>query len=274
MRSWPPRAVSALLAALLLLPGVHAQERWWGRRRIPPRFPPETPTDRAFTFCRIMYDRVRREAGGQGWSTDYPDAERHLMRRLAELTTMDVSRDSVGEPNHFVVRLTDDALFTCPFTMASDVGTAGLSPEESERLRSYLLKGGFLWVDDFWGTRAWEHWRREIGKVLPGYAIEEVPLDDPIFTTLYDVPNVPQITSIQFWRRVGGATTSERGLDSDRPHVRAIRDAGGRIMVLMTYNTDIADAWEREGEEIDFFDRFAHDGYAFGINVLLHAITH
>lgn len=268
------RALLAVLAIALVLAPGHAQEAWWRRSREPPRFAPATPADRSFSFCRLMYERVRREPGGQGWSTDYPNAERNLMRRLAELTVMDVSHDSLGQPNHYVVRPRDDALFTCPFIMASDVGTAGFSDEEAERLRAYLLKGGFLWVDDFWGTEAWEHWTREIGAVLPGYPIEEVSSGDAIFTTLYDVPGVPQITSIQFWRRVGGATTSERGLDSDRPHVRAIRDSGGRIMVLMTYNTDIADAWEREGEEIDFFDRFAHDGYAMGINVLLHAITH
>ena len=88
------------------------------------------------------------------------------------------------------------------------------------------------------------------------------------------VPEVPQITSIQFWRQSGGSTTSERGSESAEPHLRAIRDPNGRIMVLMTHNTDIADAWEREGEEYEFFYRFAQVGYALGINVLLHAMTH
>lgn len=243
---------------------------------MPPRFPPKAPSDRAFSVCRIMYERVRFEAMGMGWSTDYPYAEINLMIRLSELTKTEVSLDSHGRPNHFVVRLTDDELFNCPFTIASDAGTIGLSPEEAEHLRAYLLKGGFLWVDDFWGTAAWEHWANEIGKVLPpsAYPIVDVPLDDPIFRSLYSVPKVPQITNIQFWRGVAGSTTSERGLDSIEAHFRAIRDSRGRIMVVMTHNTDIADAWEREGEDPGFFYQFSPDGYAVGINVLLHAMTH
>jgi hypothetical protein len=85
---------------------------------------------------------------------------------------------------------------------------------------------------------------------------------------------MPQITSLQNWYRMGGSSTSERGEDSAVPHLRAIRDADGRILVLMSHNTDIADSWEREGDDYDFFFRFAHDGYALGINALLHALTH
>ena len=101
-----------------------------------------------------------------------------------------------------------------------------------------------------------------------------MPLSDALFRSLYNVARIPQITSIQFWRRVGGSTTSERGDDSREPHLRAIRDGDGRIMVVMTHNTDIADAWEREAEDRAFFDRFSPDGYAVGINVLLHAMSH
>jgi hypothetical protein len=212
---------------------------------------------------------------GMGWSTDYPYAEINLMTRLSELTNTDISRDAQELPNHYVVRLTDAALFNCPFVMASDIGTIGLTADEAVRLRSYLLKGGFLWVDDFWGTLAWEQWEREIAKVLPPdqYPITEVPLDDPIFTGPYQIPKVPQITNIQFWRRVSGTTTSERGAESAETHFRAIRDSRGRMMVLMTHNTDIADSWEREAEDAGFFYQFAHDGYAVGINVLLHSMT-
>ena len=92
--------------------------------------------------------------------------------------------------------------------------------------------------------------------------------------TQFTVEHVPQITNIQFWRAVGGSATSERGADSDEAHFRAIRDSHGRIMVVMTHNTDVADSWEREGEDPDFFYQFSPDGYALGINVLLHAMTH
>lgn len=232
--------------------------------------------DGNFTFCRIMYERVRMEPMGMGWTTDYPYAEINVMTRLSELTKTPISRDADGQPNHWVVRLTDDALFNCPFTMASDAGTIGFTPSERERLRDYLLKGGFLWVDDFWGTAAWEHWEAEIGRVLPPseYPILDVPAGDPILKTHFLIKQVPQITNIQFWRSVGGSITSERGPDSEEPHFRVIRDRRGQIIVVMTHNTDIADSWEREGEDIAFFRQFSPGGYAFGVNVLLHAMTH
>ncbi|MBI3047268.1 MAG: DUF4159 domain-containing protein [Acidobacteria bacterium] len=241
-----------------------------------PRFPPAVRADRAFSFCRLLYTSVRREPAGGGWRTDYPYGEINLMIRLSELTKTPVPFEGDRQPTHYVVRLTSEALFECPFTMASDVGTIGLSPAEAEQLRVYLLKGGFLWVDDFWGTRAWEHWTRELAKVLPpvDYPIEDVPLSDPIFSSQFVVTDIPQITNIGFWRRTGGRETSERGADSREAHFRAIRDDHGRIMVAMTHNTDVADSWEREGEDPGFFYQFSPDGYALGINVLLYAMTH
>jgi len=268
------RPFAICLLSLLVAALAHAQ--YFREGRFPPRFAPDVMPDARFTFCRMMYERTRYEPMGMGWVTDYPYAEINLMTRLSELTKTPVSRDSSGQPNHWVIRLTDRALFNCPFVMASDAGTIGLLPEEADRLREYLLKGGFLWVDDFWGTAAWEHWSTEIRKVLPAsdYPIVDVPPDDPILKSQYSMTTVPQITNIQFWRGVGGSSTSERGADSDEAHFRVIRDRQGRIMVVMTHNTDIADSWEREGEDAGFFRQFSPNGYAFGINVLLHAMTH
>jgi hypothetical protein len=178
-----------------------------------------------------------------------------------------------GQPTHWVVQPLDDALFECPFIMAADVGTMMLMSGEVERLREYLLKGGFLWVDDFWGTLAWEQWSREIRRVLPEYPIVDVPADHPIRRTLFNIDEVPQIPNIGFWRRTGGLT-SERGTDSPHANFRKIADDDGRIMVVMTHNTDIADSWEREGEDPYFFQQFSPDGYALGINVALYALTH
>ena len=131
-------------------------------------------------------------------------------------------------------------------------------------------------MDDFWGTRAWDQWVRQIGMVLPPqeYPIVDVEPDDPIFKGLFQVAKVPQITNIQFWRGVDGSTTSERGSDSQTATLRAIRDKMGRIMLVMTHNTDVADSWEREGEDPGFFYQFSPNGYALGIDVLLHAMTH
>jgi hypothetical protein len=241
-------------------------------RRAPDQFP-----DANFVVCRLYYTQVRREPSGGGWRTDYPYGEINLTTRLSEMTRTPVSRQGgQGRPNHYVVRATDDALFKCPFVIASDVGTVGLSAAEAAQLRLYLLKGGFLWVDDFWGTEAWLHWQDQIERVLPSaeYPIEDVSLDDPIFNAQFHVTTVPQITNIGFWRSWSGRETSERGADSEVVHFRAIRDDHRRIMVVMTHNTDIADSWEREGEDPGFFYQFSPAGYAVGINVLLHALTH
>jgi hypothetical protein len=247
-----------------------------GDSNMGPRFPPALRKDRAFSFCRILYTSVRREPSGGGWRTDYPYGEINLMIRLSELTKTPVHFEGERRPTHYVVRLTDDALFDCPLTMASDVGTIGLSAAEAEKLRIYLLKGGFLWVDDFWGPAAWQQWTRELSKALPPseYPIEDVSMSDPIFSAQFVITEVPQITNIGFWRRSRGRETSERGDDSRDVHFRVIRDTRGRIMVVMTHNTDIADSWEREGEDPGFFYQFSPHGYALGINVLLHAMTH
>lgn len=270
----------ALVVAVSLVAAAAAQDGWrqWGQRfrRAPPRFPNAASFDGSFNFCRLYYNQVRRHQSGSGWSTDYPDADANFTVRLSELTKTRVSRQPGGEPNYLVVPATDDALFKCPFLLMEDAGAAGFSDIEVTRLREYLLKGGFLWVDDFWGSAAWAHWREQIGRVLDPleYPIQELPMTDPIFSSLFQIAKLPQITNIQFWRRSGGTTTSERGWDSEDVQLRAIRDAHGRIMVLMTHNNDVADSWEREGEDPAFFYQFSPDGYALGLNVLIYAMSH
>ena len=238
-----------------------------GSGLVPDEFP-----DRNFAVCRLAYTEVRRF--GRGWRTDYPLGDRNLSIRFSELTRTRVSRAPDGSPNHYVVRLTDDQLFECPFIIAGDVGSMGISPDDAVRLREYLLKGGFLWTDDQWGSLQWAAWTREIAKVFPPdqFPIEDVPVTDPIFRSQFIVDHMPQIPNIGFWRSTGG--TSEQGADSAVPVFRAIRDDNGRIMIAMTHNTDIADAWEREGDDPEFFYQFSPTGYALGINVLLHALTH
>jgi hypothetical protein len=196
----------------------------------------------------------------------------NFMTRLPELTTTWTSRWDNGQPGTVVVDALDPRLFECPFLFASDVGTLGLREAEVEHLREYLLKGGFLWVDDFWGDRAWDQWAAQIQRVLPGMSIEDIEPGHPLYSIVYHVPGVPQVANIRFWRRTGGET-SERGFESRNPHLRAIFDERGRLLVLMTHNTDIADGWEREGEDIDFFARFSPEAYALGINVAVWAMT-
>jgi hypothetical protein len=271
--------VKSFRLAVLLLLGVAtvaaAQFRGFGPRGYPAKFPTAETFGHGFNFCRGLYTSGRREAGGQGWSTDYPDAELNFSIRFSELTKTRVSRDSYGQADHVVVRLTEEALFQCPYLHMEDVGTATLTDEEVVGLRTYLLKGGFLWVDDFWGTYAWNAWVSQLARVLPPseYPVRDILPDHPVLKTMFEVKQIPQIPSIQFWRTSGGAI-SERGSDSATPTMRGVSDAHGNLMVLMTHNTDISDAWEREGEDPRFFYSFSPDGYAVGINVLLYAMTH
>lgn len=256
------------------LPASAQGRRGWGWRDWEDRLAAPEKFDGQFQFCRVMY-RSRRFGFGNGWATDYPDADVNLSIRLSELTRTRVSVRPSGEPNHLIVRLTDDALFQCPFLLMSEVGALYLDEQEAARLREYLLKGGFLWVDDFWGSGAWAVWVEEISKALPpgNYPIVDLPADHPIYRTLFELRGMPQIPSINFWIGSGGRT-SERGADSAEVHVRGIHDAQGRLMVLMTHNTDIADSWEREGDDPDYFYRFSVEGYAVAINVLLYAMSH
>jgi hypothetical protein len=235
-------------------------------------FAPEQFPDRKLALCRLAYRQGRRFAGG--WRTDYPLGERNLSIRFSELTRTRVSMAGDGSPNHYLVRLTDDQLFQCPILMAGDIGSIELNDEEASRLRTYLLKGGFLWTDDMWGSRQWEAWTFELAKVFnpAEYPIEDVPVSDPVFQTQFIVERMPQIPNIQHWR--SARTTSEQGAESAVPAFRAVRDDHGRIMIAMMYNTDIADAFEREGEDADYFYNFSPTGYALGINILLYALTH
>jgi uncharacterized protein DUF4159 len=267
-------AIVALVLAFILAVAVQAQRRRGFRGfNVSVRTPTADSFDGAFNFCRIMFSYSSVGDGG-GWAVDYPRADVNLSLRISELTKTRISLAPSGEPNHLVLRLSDPELYQCPFIMMTEVGAAYFSPEDASRLRDYLLKGGFLWADDFWGSYAWEHWSDEISKVLPPseYPIRDLPRDHPLFRSQFIVNRVPQIPSIGHWMNTGG--TSERGEDSAEPHARGIADSHGRLLVLITHNTDFGDSWEREGDDPAYFYKFSVDGYAFGINVLLYAMTH
>ena len=233
----PTTAPAASIASVEAETTAAQYYRRRGRRRTPPRYPdPNAPIDSSFVFARVEYTSVRYEDLGTGWTTDYPNGDRNFMRRFEEFTTSPISWDG-GYPNHVVVTLYDEELFKYPFIFMSDVGTIGLDSFEVERLLDILV-------------------------------------DHPLRQILYPVDEIPQIPSIQWYRQSGGYTTSERGRESATPHLRSISDENGRIMVLMSHNTDIADGWERENEDFDFFTRFSYPSYAVGINVILYARSH
>ncbi len=279
-RSRVRRIIPSLLILALAASVTTALAQNFGRRfrlpegvgSYPPRYPPKDFSDGNFTICKLQYTSSTYEAMGIGWSTDYPYAGINLMIRLSELTRTRITKSEGGEPPYWVVRLTDPALFKCPALMGSDVGTMELTEEEALRLGEYLHKGGFLWVDDFWGTRAWIQWSKQITKALPDSTIFDIPPEHPIRHMMFPVDEVEQVTNINNWMRTGN--TSERGEDSPFADFRGIADARGRLMVVMTHNTDFGDSWERESENREFFERFSPKGYAMGVNVLLYALTH
>jgi hypothetical protein len=278
-----------MMGALLALPGAaEAQGGIFGGGRGAGREPGALwgipPVRTGFTFCRLMFDTVRRDDSGSGWRIEYPRADQNFMTRLAQLTVTPVSDWGDGPPGayrgywpgypgHTVVQATDPELFQCPFVMMSSPGTVGFTPAEVEKLREYLMKGGFLWGDDFWGNASWYHWIDQIGRVLPEYEVVELTPSHPLFSTFYSLQEVPQIPSLNAYRRMGYQSTSEMGAESAKASIHAIFDHSGRPMVLMTHNTDIADGWEREADLEIFFQRFAWQAYAVGVNVLMWVMT-
>src|SRR6185295_9542263 len=231
LRNVGTRWILIVAATLAAATALYAQRIWVGGpgggfwSGGPPKFGVRDDFDGSFNYCRGFYNSVTREIGGSGWGTDYPGADNNFSVRLAELSLIRVRLNPDGQPAHVVLRLTDPLLSRCPLLFMEDVGTANFTDEEVLALRNYLLKGGFLWVDDFWGSYAWDRWVAEIGRVLPPhqYPIDDIAISHPIMRTLYDVHRMPQVPSISHWYRSGGQT-SERGADSAVVTFKGIQD--------------------------------------------------
>ena len=271
------RFVVASGLALMMVAAVGAQFRRGTRgdyAQRPLRYATMADFDGGFQFCRVVF-RQSLDGYGGNWSVDFPRADQNLSQRLAELTKTAVSYDTNGTPAHLLISLSSPELYRCPFIMMTEVGSISLDDSEVKGLRDYLLKGGFLWADDFWGDGAWAVFESQMRKVLPSasYPVIDLSMEHPIFHGLMALDRVPQIPSINFWQGSGGGT-SERGLESATVHARAIVDERRRVMVFITHNTDIGDSFEREGDSRDYFLEFSVHGYALGVNVLLYAMTH
>ena len=225
-----------------------------------------------FQFCRVVFRQGNGD--GAGWNVDWPRADINLSIRLSELTRTPVTMDDAREPETLLLTLKSPEIFHCPFMMMTEPGGAYLDDEEAKNLRDYLLKGGFLWADDFWGEYAWDYWESMLRKALPSstYPIVELQRDHTIFQQVLNAREVPQIPGIGYWD--GANRTSERGAETATAHFRAVNDSHGRIMVLMTFNTDFGDAYERETENPLYFQKFSVPGYAFGINTIIYSLTH
>lgn len=281
MNCRPPPVPSFLacgFAVLLLIPvPVPAQELI---RRGPEYRPPGLnrsgqrcwTQEASFIFCRVRY---RTHRGYSTWDIDWPESDRNFSERLAELTTLNVPRDSRGRAVHAVADLADrESLFGYPLLYILEVGYLTMNEEEAENLREYLLRGGFLLVDDFWGDDEWNNWEREIAKALPPneYPIVDLPVTHEIFNIVFKLDEIPQVPSLNFWASTG--RTFERW-DAREPHCRGIFDRDGRLMVVMLHNSDLGDGWEREGEDEAYFREFsAPKAYPLGINIVVYAMTH
>lgn len=234
-----------------------------------------------FTFCRIRYQDHGGRGGwgrrGGSWRTDYPDSDLNFPQRLSELTSIKVNRDENGEVKHAIVGLLEEDLFNYPFAYMIEVGNLYFSDEEAEALRSYLLRGGFVLVDDFWGTYAWENFEYEMSKVFPPeeYPIVDIPLEHEIFHIVFEVKEVPQIPSIGSWYRSGRTYEMHDGGGTETPHCRGIFDKRGRLMMVIMHNTDLGDGWEEEARNPIYFKEFsAKKAYPLGINIVVYAMTH
>jgi len=215
-----------------------------------------------FTFTRVRYSSWGRNK----WATDYPDSDFNFSYRLHELTALET------DPYGKIVELTDDALFDYPWLYMIEPGEMDLSEPEVLNLRKHLLNGGFMMVDDFWGSFEWRNFYDNIKRVFPDREPIELPQSHDIFHCVYDLKEKPQIPSIHaFWR----GTTSERGADSAVAHYMGIFDDKGRMMVIICHNTDVGDGWEREGLDNEYFKQFSEKwSYPLGINILMYAMTH
>jgi hypothetical protein len=236
-----------------------------------------------FTFVRVQYDswgRWGRRGGWRGgWATDYPDSDYNFSYRLQQLTSLKVNPDPI------ILRLSDDGIFDYPFLYMIEPGNLVFDDQEVAALRKYLLNGGFLMVDDFWGDYEYQNFYVQIKRVFPEPQREpqELPITHEIFRCVYRLKEKPQVPSINNaeWGRYQGITWEPgHGGDCETVHFQGIFAGEGdmnkdRMMVIICHNTDLGDGWEREGEDPWYFTEFAEKkAYPMGINIVVYAMTH
>jgi hypothetical protein len=220
-----------------------------------------SPTDR-FVFARLLYNG---QIPGyiKNWFTDWPEGDEHLITGLDRLSNLRLEEDAR------VVPVNDPALFEYPFVYTSEPGQMVLSNTDALIMREYLRRGGFWFLDDFWGSFEWAHFLTEIEKVLPGAEIRDIPMDHPLFHTFYDITEIVQVPSLNYVYN-GGIVIEQDGV---KAYCKGIWDDKGRLMVVINHNTDLGDAYEHADDP-----RYPHEfsGFAYRIatNIIIYALTH
>lgn len=257
-----PRTVFFAFVAALCV-GALTSAVVWAQNRIQPSAAREAPGE--FQFVRLAYNANEYGRGWgrrQMWQTDWPDAEHHFVRGVSRLTRIDAAEQ--GQ----ILGALDDDIFDYPWIYAVEVGYWSLSRREAAHLRDYLLRGGFLMVDDFHGPWEWASFLVSMERVFPDRPIVDIPEHDPAFHVVYDLDHRIQIPSRQY--SFTGLTHEKGGVT---PHWRGIYDDDGRLMVAINHNMDIGDAWEH-ADWPDYPENMTALAYRFGINYLVYAMTH
>lgn len=228
-------------------------------------FPPADPREKAeWTFARVRYDLGYRweSFGFQRWAADYPKADRQFIRGVRRLSRVQT------RSTEQVVDLDSDELYEWPWVYIEDAGGWRLSQAQADRLRDYLLRGGFLMLDDTHGDEEWHILTEGVRMVFPDRRIEELANKDEIFSVAYDLDDRVQVPGTRYiWGRW------IYGPDSAVPKWRAIRDDKGRIMIAICHNSDVGDAWEW-ADSSAYPEHPASVAYRTGINYIIYAMTH
>lgn len=270
------RSVCLVLLLLTPLTGVLAQRDRgeFGRMRrmlgdqneffVPPDFKGNVPYDGRFVFARIKYRGYSHYSGreGPGWSHDYPRAESHLMRIMQEITTMRPFIESPLAVGGNILALDDPELFKYPVAYLSEPGGWFPTDQEVLGLRNYLLKGGFIIIDDFDGaamSQDWMNFQQQMQRVLPTGRIVQLDETHPIFDSFFKID-------------LGALESTYRG----RPSYFAIfkdNDPKKRIMAIINFNNDVGEYWQWSGTGFSPVP-ITNEAYKLGVNYLIYALTH
>ena len=203
--------------------------------------------------------------------TGWADAGLNIAWRLQQMTSLRVG------PKGRSIEITDPSLFRYPFIYIVEPGDLGFTDEEAAILRKYLLNGGFLMLDDFWGEDEWEGMAEAMRQVFPDREFQDIPRTHPIFHCVFDLPNNLNLQCPAINWGVSSEYTGRTWEtdDAQEVHIRGIYDDKGRLCVVACHNTDNGDGWEREGENAYYFREFSEKkAYPLGINIIFYAMTH